>query len=177
MGADEAILVDAEDTADSWVVAKALATAIQKEGDFSLIFTGKLAIDDNMSAVSQMVAELLAIPHTTVINRFAFNGDSVEVEREVEGGTREVVQLSVPCLVGCNKGLNTPRYASLPGIMKAKKKPLKELTLEGLGIPSTGRVKFKNYRLPPEKPPVKMLSGDSAIQQLVKLLREEAKVI
>jgi electron transfer flavoprotein beta subunit len=177
MGADDAILIDADEAVDCWTTAQALAKAIQAEGAFELIFTGKLAIDDNMAAVSQMVAECLQIPHTTVINRFTLHDGAVEVEREVEGGTREVVRLQLPCLVGCNKGLNTPRYASLPGIMKAKKKPLKEISLDTLGLSSGGRVKFKNYLLPSEKPPVKILSGDTAVHDLVQLLRDEAKVL
>jgi electron transfer flavoprotein beta subunit len=181
MGADDAVLIDAPEDLDPSATAKALAAAIKAEGgEFKIILTGKLAIDDNASSVSQMIAEALSIPHATVISKLEAGDGNVTVEREVEGGTREIVQLTGPAVVAANKGLNMPRYASLPGIMKAKKKPIKELTLDAVGTSAADvRVKFKNYQLPPEKPAVKMLAGDSAsqAQQLAKLLREEAKVI
>ncbi|MDX9731960.1 MAG: electron transfer flavoprotein subunit beta/FixA family protein [Bdellovibrionales bacterium] len=179
MGADDAIVIDAGDDIDSTVTAKALAAAIKAEGEFGAIFTGKLAIDDNLASVSQMVAEFLAIPHATVISKLEV-GDQLTAEREVEGGTKEVLQLSKPALIAANKGLNMPRYPSLPGIMKAKKKPIKELTLESLGVSaSDARTKHLNYQLPAEKPAVKMIEGDAAAQAktLATLLRQEAKVL
>lgn len=180
MGADEAIVVDGADGLDSYLTAKALAGAIQKEGAFDMIFSGKLAIDDNSAAVSQMVAEFLKIPHMTVVSKFSISGDKVQVEREIEGGSREIYEISGPCVIAANKGLNTPRYASLPGIMKAKKKPVKELSLGDVGVEASQiRVKFKNFKAPPEKPPVKMLSGDPAAQakELIRLLMDEAKIL
>ena len=180
MGADDAIVIDSNDALDSYLVAKSLAGAIQKEGSFDLILSGKLAIDDNSAAVSQMLAEFLQIPHMTVVSKMAFAGDKIQVEREVEGGSRESFEISGPCVIAANKGLNTPRYASLPGIMKAKKKPVKELTLADTGIQSSEiKVKFKNFKAPAEKPAVKMIQGDAATQakELVRLLMEEAKVL
>jgi electron transfer flavoprotein beta subunit len=180
MGADEAIAIDAGENLDSYTTAKALAAAIRAEGEFKMILTGKQAIDDNQSAVSQMLAEFLNIPHATVISKIEYADSQVTVEREVEGGTREVVQLTLPAVVGANKGLNAPRYASLPGIMKAKKKTIKEIAINTL---DTGdgdvRTQFVGFQLPPEKPAVKMIPGDAAAAtaQLAKLLREEAKVI
>lgn len=180
MGADDAIAIDAPESIDSYLTAKALAEAIKKEGGGDLIFSGKLAIDDNAAAVSQQVAEFLNIPHTTVVSKFAFAGGSSDVEREVEGGTRELVQMKGCAVIGANKGLNMPRYASLPGIMKAKKKPVKELSLSDLGLNESAiKVKYAHFSMPPEKPPVKMLAGDAAAQakELARLLREDAKVI
>lgn len=179
MGADDAVVIDSEDALDSFTVARALAAAVQKEGSFELIFSGRLAIDDNMASVSQMVAEALGAPHTTVVSKFQLQGSNVEVEREIEGGTREIVQMNLPCVVACNKGLNTPRYASLPGIMKAKKKPLKEISLLDLGLASKVRTKLSRFELPPEKPPAQILTGDAqaSAQKLVQLLRNEAKVL
>jgi electron transfer flavoprotein beta subunit len=180
MGADEAIVIDAGDDLDSYTTAKALAAAIRAEGEFKMILTGKQAIDDNQSAVSQMLAEFLNIPHATVVSKIEYADSQVTCEREVEGGTREVVQLTLPAVVGANKGLNAPRYASLPGIMKAKKKTIKEIAINTL---DTGdgdvRSQFVGFQLPPDKPAVKMIAGDaaSASAQLAKLLREEAKVI
>ena len=108
MGADEGILVDAPENLDSFATAKALAAVIQQEGDGKVIFTGKMAIDDNASAVPQMVAEFLKVPHTTVVSKFSFSPESIQVERDIEGGAKEVVQMMVPAVVGANKGLNMP---------------------------------------------------------------------
>ena len=180
MGADDAIVIDAPEDLDVAATAKGLAAAIAAEGDFKLVLTGKLAIDDNSSAVSQMIAEYLKAPHTTVVSKLDVSESTAVAEREVEGGTREIVQLTLPALVAANKGLNMPRYASLPGIMKAKKKPVKELTLEGLGVTATDqKTRFKNFKTPPDKPAVKMIAGDAQTQaaSLARMLREEAKVI
>ncbi len=179
MGADEAIVINAENL-DSFTTAKALAEVIKAEGGAGVVFSGKLAIDDNASSVGQMVAEFLNIPHTTVVSKFAFGGENITVERDVEGGSKEVVQMMAPAMVAANKGLNMPRYASLPGIMKAKKKVIKEVEFASLNIPSSDiKVKYSGFTLPAEKPPVKMLSGDGSAQvaELVKLLRDEAKVL
>jgi electron transfer flavoprotein beta subunit len=180
MGADEGILVNAPENLDPFSTAKALAAVIQQEGGAKVIFTGKLAIDDNASSVSQMLAEFLKIPHTTVVSKFSYNGENVSVERDVEGGAKEVVQMMTPAVVGANKGLNMPRYASLPGIMKAKKKVLKEIEFSSLGVGSTDqKTKYSQFTLPPDKPAVKLLPGDASSQaaELVKLLRDEAKVL
>jgi electron transfer flavoprotein beta subunit len=152
---------------------------IKSEGGAKLIFTGKLAIDDNAASVSQMLAEFLRIPHTTVASKFSLEGENAVVEREAEGGQREIVQMTTPSVIAANKGLNMPRYASLPGIMKAKKKTIKELSLDSLGVTATNKVKTLSLELPPEKPAVKMISGDVAAQvsSLVHLLRDEAKVL
>ncbi len=179
MGADDAIAIDAADDLDSISTARALAAAIRAEGEFGMVLAGKVAIDDNAAAVPQMVAEFLDIPHGTVISKIELTG-SATVEREIEGGTKEILELSMPMLIAANKGLNLPRYASLPGIMKAKKKPIKELTLELLGLGSVAsRVKHVAFQLPTEKPPVKMLDGDFTTQSkaLAQLLRSEAKVL
>lgn len=178
MGADEAIVIDSPEGTDTFQSAKMLAEAIKKEGDIRIVFAGKLSIDGNSSSVGQMLAEFLEIPHVTVASKFEFQEGSVTVERDIEGGAKEIFKLKTPCLVAANKGLNTPRYASLPGIMKAKKKPLKELSASDLGSVSA-KVKLKNFTLPPEKPPVKMIEGTPQEQakKLVDLLMNEAKVL
>ena len=179
MGADEAIVINGENL-DNLSTAKALAEVIKSEGGASVIFTGKLAIDDNSSAVSQMVAEFLNIPHSTVVSKFTYGGENVVVERDIEGGAKEVVQMMNPSLVAANKGLNMHRYASLPGIMKAKKKVIKEVEASSLNISAANnKVVYSGFALPADKPAVKMISGDSAAQasELVKLLRDEAKVL
>ena len=180
MGVDDSIVVECPESLDALTTAKALAAAIKKEGDFSLIYCGKLAIDANAAAVSQMLAELLDIPHTSVVSKADYQAGAVVVEREVEGGTKETLKLSLPALIAANKGLNKPRFASLPGIMKAKKKPIAELSLEDLEVKSSDvKVKYTNYTLPKEKPPCKMIEGDAQAQvdELVQLLQNEAKII
>lgn len=182
MGADNATVIDAPENLDSNSVARALAEAIKKESSFGVVFTGKQAIDDDCAQVSQLLAEYLNIPHATVVVKFepAADGSSVTVQREVEGGTREVIELKVPSIVAADRGLNTPRYASLPGIMKAKKKEIKDLPFATLGVAADAqKVSYKNFQLPPARQAVKMLEGDAASQAsaVVKLLREEAKVI
>ena len=175
MGADEAIVVNTPENIDSLSTAQALAEAIKAEGGAHIIFSGKLAIDDNQSSVPQMVAEFLSIPHTTVVSKTEYAPESVTVERDVEGGAKEVVQMMTPALVAANKGLNMPRYASLPGIMKAKKKVIKEI--EAAAFQS--KVKYSGFALPADKAAVKLLTGDSSAQasELIKLLRDEAKVL
>lgn len=182
MGADEAVVVDTNEALDPRVAALALARAIAKQGQVDLVLTGKLAIDDNASSVPQMLAEHLKLPHATVVSKLSEENGNWVAEREVEGGAREIVQLNGPAVIAANKGLNTPRYASLPGIMKARKKPVNELTFTDLdmgGDSAAQAIKLVDFQLPPEKPPVKMLSGNSQAQaaELVNLLLNEAKVL
>lgn len=180
MGADEAIVINADEKIDALSTAKALASVIKSEGGAHLIFTGKLAIDNNQSSVPQMVAEFLSMPHTSVVSKFEAQGESVLVERDVEGGAKEIVQMMNPSLISANKGLNMPRYASLPGIMKAKKKIIKEIEFSTLGLSAADqKVKYAQFSLPAEKPAVKLLTGDASTQaaELIKLLRDEAKIL
>ncbi len=179
MGVDNAISVDAPENLDSLQTAHALSEAIKKTGDAHIVFTGKVAIDDNQSAVSQQLANFLEIPHATVISKTAYTADSIAVDREVEGGSKEILNVKLPAVIAATKGLNNPRYASLPGIMKAKKKPITELTTTELGINTDPYVEFTDFQLPPERPSVKMIEGevDTQVAELAKLLREEAKVL
>ncbi len=179
MGADEGIVIEAPENFDNYQTAKALAACIQAEGGAKVVFTGKLAIDDNSSSVSQMVAEFLKMPHATVVSKFNLTGETITVERDTEGGAKEIISLNGPSVVAANKGLNMPRYASLPGIMKAKKKVIKEFDSATLVAGVTAKVETLSMELPAEKPAVKMLTGDAASQAaaLVQSLRNEAKVI
>lgn len=179
MGADEAIVINAPENTDALTTAKALAAAIKAEGGAHLVLSGKLAIDGNQSSVPQMVATLLDLPHTSVVSKMVATAENVVVDRDVEGGAKEVVQMMVPSSLSTNKGLNLPRYASLPGIMKAKKKVIKEIEISTLGVSTDAKVKYTGLSMPADKSPVKMLTGDSSAQvgELVKLLRDEAKVL
>lgn len=185
MGADDAILVDAEDNLDSYSIAKALKGAIEKSGKTpDLILCGKQAIDDDCLQVPQVLGQMLELPSVAVIVGFEQDGDKVTVKREIEGGAIEIYELNTPCILATNKGINTPRYASLPGIMKAKRKPMETLTLADVGVTAEDRrVVYSDFRLPPEKPPGKKFDAmDEATQagvvaEVVGLLRNEAKVI
>lgn len=185
MGADEAILVEADDNLDSYQIAKALKGGIEKSGKTpDLILTGKQAIDDDCLQVPQLLAQMMDLPSVSVVVGFEQNGDKLTLKREVEGGALEVYEVGTPVVVACNKGLNTPRYASLPGIMKAKRKPLAQHSLADVGVSDDDRrVKYSNFQLPPEKPPGKkfdaMDEGAQAgvVSEVVGLLRNEAKVI
>lgn len=185
MGADEAILVEAPDNLDSYRIAKAMKKAIEASGKTpDLIFSGKQAIDDDCLQVPQILAQMLNLPSVSVVVGFELNGSTVKLKREIDGGALEVYEAQLPVLVACNKGLNAPRYASLPGIMKAKKKPLATHTLASLGIgESDQRVKYSEFKLPAEKPAGKKFDATDAanmgsvVAQVVGLLRNEAKII
>jgi electron transfer flavoprotein beta subunit len=181
MGADRGIHVDDGGIAmDPFVTAKVLANALKNENP-SVVFCGKQAIDDDAAQVPQMIAEFLNMPQVMIIEKFELTAakSGATVHRRVGGGAKEVYEVAFPALFGAEKGLNTPRYASLPGIMKAKTKPLATLKasdLVGEAKPKTANV---NYRLPPERKAGKVLQGEpeQVVKELVKLLREEAKVI
>lgn len=180
MGADDSLLIDSSDFLDAVTTAKALAEAIKKEGGAHLIFTGKLSIDGNLSATGPMIAEFLKIPHISVANQIEYSTEKLVVKREVEGGSQETFTVPLPALIAANKGLNKPRFASLPGIMKAKKKPMKEMALSDLGINAQiSKTKLTHYELPKDRPACKMITGDPQQQakELVRLLREDAKVL
>jgi electron transfer flavoprotein beta subunit len=179
MGADEGVVIDAPETVDALTTAKALSIAIQQESGFDLILTGNAAIDDNASSVGPMLAQILNIPHSSVISKLAVTGNSLTAERTAEGGTKEVSEIQLPALIAATKGLNTPRFASLPNRMKANKKQLKELDLSGLGIEVKPTMSFVQYRLPAEKPAAKTLGGstEQQVSELIRLLRDEAKAL
>ena len=186
MGADRAILVlnDQLQSADSLVVSKVLAQVIKAEAP-GLVLCGKQAIDDDNMHVGPMVAELLQWPHLNVVTKVELNGNKAKVEREVEGGQVEVYETPLPCVLGAHKSLNTPRYTALQGIMKAKKKPFDTKKVADYGLDAAQLIKdqksvLSGFMPPPEKPAGKILKGDdldALVDQLVKLLREEAKVI
>ena len=182
MGCDNAVHVKTDaDFSDGFVAAQALA-AVCKKQNAELIFTGKQAIDDDQCAVFGYVGELLDWPSASVVVKCDIDAGAkkAKVEREVEGGTKHIIEMSIPCVVAVNKGINTPRYASLPGIMKAKKKEIQAFTLADLAITSTkSNAVDADYQLPPERKAGKKIDGDAATQakELVRLLHEEAKVL
>ncbi len=181
MGADRAIHIDDGGLVlDSYLTSKALAAALQAE-NCQAIFCGKQAIDDDAGQVAPIVAELLGMPQVMIAEKFELRADKAGavIHRRVGGGSTEVYDVNFPVMVGCEKGLNTPRFASLPGIMKSKTKPLTVLKAADLLGDAKPRTTFTNYRLPPERKAGRILQGepDQTAKELVKLLREEAKVI
>ena len=172
MGADRGILLQAQPSADGLEVARAIAAEL-KSGGYDLILFGKLAVDDYNHQVGPMVGELLELPCITAVAHLTVAGGVVTAEREIEGGI-ETSTCSLPAVLTCDKGLNTPRLPSLKGIMAAKKKPL-EVKPVALGA---GTVTPLGLTLPPDRKPGKIVGeGPEAVALLVKLLREEAKVI
>lgn len=146
MGADRAILVKTDETVEPLAVAKVLKAVTENEKP-DLIILGKQAIDDDCNQTGQMLAGLLGAPQGTFASKIELDGDKVKVTREVDGGL-ETVELSKPAVITTDLRLNEPRYASLPNIMKAKKKPLDETTPEALGVDVTPRLKVLKVEEP-----------------------------
>jgi electron transfer flavoprotein beta subunit len=180
MGADNGIHVELPENADNNMAGKALAGALKKEAKVDILFTGKEAIDDGAAQTSQLIAEYMDFAHVTVVLGAEYSTSSVKCRREVEGGAIEVIEAQLPVVIAAQKGLNEPRYASLPNIMKAKKKEVKVLKMADVGVSEADqKIRMKNLQLPPPKQAGKKISGDAAAQakELVRLLHEEAKVI
>jgi len=173
MGADRGVLLQTDKIpADGVEVAKALAAEL-KEGGYDLILFGKMAIDDYNHQVGPVVAELLGLPCVTAIAHLEIESGRGTAEREIEGGL-EVVEFPLPAVLTTDKGLNEPRYPALKGIMAAKKKPL-EVKPATLGA---GRLEVMALTPPPQRQEGKIVGeGPAAVPELVRLLREEAKVL
>ena len=185
MGADDAIhicdpaLVNSEPFTAAFVLAKAI-----EENGFDIIFCGKQAIDDDMAQIHSILAEMLDIPQVSVVTSFELADDqgSAVASRRIEGGD-EMIETSLPAIISCEKGLNEPRYASLPGIMKAKRKEIRTKTLADLGFetaPGGGRSRILRWLPLPKGGECTMVEAEEtadAVTELVRLLREEAKVL
>ena len=166
---------------DSFTIAKVLAGAI-KDQSYDLILAGFKGVGTDSGQVGQMLAEILDIPHVGNVTALEVGDSSLVAGREVEGG-RETVECPLPAVVTCQKGLNEPRYAALKGIMAAKRKPVEKIDVASLGI-EEGADPFYRVRaleLPPAKEAGKVIQGEDdpagAAAELVRMLREEAKVI
>ncbi len=172
LGADRAILVETEIEVEPLGVAKILKEVVNKENP-DLIILGKQAIDDDSNQTGQMLASLLGIAQGTFASEVNISEGSVEVTREIDGGL-QTVKLNLPAIVTTDLRLNEPRYASLPNIMKAKKKPLETITTDDLGVDASPRLTTVKVANPPEREAgVKVESVD----ELVDKLKNEAKVI
>lgn len=185
MGADDAVHITDEALLypGPFTTATILAKVIGDEG-FDIIFCGKQAIDDDMAQVHCILAEMLGIPQVSVATTFEPADDAAKatVSRRIEGGD-ERIEMSLPAIVSCDKGLNDPRYASLPGIMKAKKKEIRNKNLADLGfseVPGGGRSRILKWLPLPKGGECRIVEAEEtsdAVKELVRLLREEAKII
>ena len=172
VGADRGILVKADGIIEPLAVAKILQKIVDKEKP-DLVFMGKQAIDDDCNQTGQMLSALLKWPQATFASKIEIKDKSLEVTREVDEGL-ETIQVNIPAIVTCDLRLNEPRYASLPNIMKAKKKPLEVLSASDLNVETTPRVQLIKVEEPPKrKAGIKVAN----VAELVNKLKNEAKVI
>ena len=172
VGADRGIHVKADNYIEPLGVAKILKKVIEKEKP-DIVFMGKQAIDDDCNQTGQMLAAHLSWPQATFASKIEVKEKSLEVTREVDEGL-ETIEVNVPAIVTCDLRLNEPRYASLPNIMKAKKKPIEQLIAKDLGIDITNRIEQLKVEEPPKrKGGIKVAN----VAELVSKLKNEAKVI
>ncbi|TWI54736.1 electron transfer flavoprotein subunit beta/FixA family protein [Halalkalibacter nanhaiisediminis] len=182
MGADKAVLINSEDVEqlDQFTTATLLATYL-KEKEYDIILGGNVTVDGGSGQVGPRVAELLKIPQVTTITKLQVVDGHATIVRDVEGD-EETIEVTLPVLVTAQQGLNEPRYPSLPGIMKAKKKPLENLDLDDLDLEDDdvcAKTSTVEIFLRPEKKAGKILQGDieNQVKEVIALLRTEAKVI
>jgi len=181
MGADKAIIVEDESGfGDEYMISKVLASVAKRE-NYDLILGGYMAVDDGAAQVGPRLAEELGIPHISTITGLEVENGKVRVEKDVEGDI-EIIEAVIPVLLTAQQGLNEPRYPSLPGIMKAKKKPIEHITAADLGLnveEICSKTEVVDQYLPPQKVAGKVLEGEipNQVSELVELLRNEAKVV
>ncbi|MDC0391477.1 electron transfer flavoprotein subunit beta/FixA family protein [Candidatus Pelagibacter ubique] len=172
VGADRGIHVKVEGVVEPLAVAKILQKIVDKEKP-DLVFMGKQAIDDDCNQTGQMLSALLNWPQATFASKIDIKDKKLEIIREIDEGL-ETIEVNVPAVVTCDLRLNEPRYASLPNIMKAKKKPIDQITAADLGVDATPRVQQIKVEEPPKrKAGIKV----SSVAELVQKLKNEAKVI
>jgi len=172
MGADRAILVRADKPLDTFAIARIIAKIVVNEKP-DLVIIGKQAIDDDSNQVGQMVAEFLGWPQATFASKVDIDGERCTVVREADGGL-ETLAFLLPAVITTDLRLNEPRYASLPGIMKARKKPLTEVAVDSLGIDLTPKVRIRIMKAPEKRQAGRKLGS---VQELVQALHTDAKVI
>jgi len=181
MGAHRAILVKTDSQfLDSDLTAKALKAVMDQDGKPDMIFTGKGSVDTESFQTQYRLAKFFGMPVVNEVSSLTIDEGKAIAQREVEGGKIQVIEMSLPCVIGATKGLNEPRYPKFPDIMKAKKKEIKEIDLSELGIDvSQGKVTIENLESVPERSGAKMLTGsvDDQVTELVRILKEDEKVL
>ncbi len=181
VGVDRGILVKIdEQLPDACVVAQALAKAISQDGEADLVFAGRQSVDSEGMQTHYRLAAALDMPVVSDVVAFSLKDGGAVVERECGGGAREVIEVSLPCVIGANKGLNEPRYPKLPDVLKAKKKPVKEVDIASLAVetPETG-CRLTKLAAVPDRGQATMLSGSvrEMVTELVRILEEDEKVL
>ena len=172
VGADKGIHVKTEGVLEPLAISKIIQKIVEKEKP-DLVFMGKQAIDDDCNQTGQMLSALLNWPQATFASKIEVKDNTLEVTREIDEGL-ETIEINIPAIVTCDLRLNEPRYASLPNIMKAKKKPIEEINVSDLGIDITPRVQQLKVEEPPKrKAGIKVAN----VAELVQKLKNEAKVI
>ena len=172
MGADRGIFINTSANVEPIAVAKILQKVVEKENP-SIVLLGKQAIDDDCNQTGQMLSALLGWSQGTFISKIEVGDNSVSITREIDEGL-EMLKLNLPSIITCDLRLNEPRYASLPNIMKAKKKPIEDLAIENLGVDITPRIKQLKVEEPPKREKGIMVKD---VAELVQKLKHEAKVI
>ncbi len=175
MGADRGIILQPEEPiTDPYLIAKVLAGKLS-EMEFDIVLFGKRSIDYNNHQVGTMVAELLGIPSVSSVNKLEILDGKVRARREIEGGAAEIVEVEMPVVITAEKDLNQPRYVSFRGLALARRKPIE---YEDVEVEGEEGLEIEKLEYPPEKKPGRIVGeGPEAVPLLVKLLREEAKVI
>ncbi len=180
MGADRGLFVHSDYHPDSLVTARALKAAIELDGKPDIIFSGNESIDSEGFQTMFRLGAALKVPVASNVVAFKMEGRFVAAECKMDAGSIGVIRMPLPCIVGAGKALNKPRYPTLPDIMKARKKPIRTITLDSLDLDSpAGSMEVVELRPAFEKRRGKIIGGppEKAVQELVELLRAEAKVI
>jgi electron transfer flavoprotein beta subunit len=172
MGADRAILVRTDTPLDTLAIARIIAKVASDEKP-GIVMIGKQAIDDDSNQVGQMIAEMLGWPQATFASKVEIVGEKCTVTREADGGL-ETIAFPLPAVITADLRLNEPRYASLPGIMKARKKPLADIAVDSLGVDLTPKLKIKALSAPAKRQAGRKVAS---VDELVEVLHAEAKVI
>jgi electron transfer flavoprotein beta subunit len=180
MGAARSILVTVDGQfLDSLTTAKALQAAIEKDGQADLILSGKGAVDTEGFQTAYRLAAAMSLPMVNEINKLEVTDGKAVVQRELDGGTRVKMAVNLPCVLGATKGLNEPRYPKFPDIMKAKKKPVAQMSLADLGVEANTATELMKLEAVPERSGAKMIEGElnAQVGELVRILKEEEKVL
>ena len=180
MGADRGILVTTDQRPDSLVTARALKAAIEQDGRPDIIFTGKESIDSEGFQTMHRLAAAMDMPAASSVESFALAQGRVRVECDLETGARAVIDMALPCVIGCGKGLNKPSYPTLPAIIQARKKAVQQVDLQSLNIEQpAGRIEILELKPAVEERRPRELKGtpDAVAEEIVRILRAEAKVI
>ena len=172
MGADCGILVVHDGVIDSDVASRVLAAVFQR-GEYGLVIMGKQSIDSDANQTAQLLSARLSLPQACFASKIELEPTAAVVTREVDGGL-EAVRVSLPAVISTDLRLNTPRYAPLPGIMKAKKKPLEEISLVALGVNPQPRIEVKALTYPAKRQAGRKVAD---VGELVRVLKDEAKVL